>query len=188
MKQIFKLLIINILCLTSLSCTQDIKPLTETEKNEYLDLGNTLSDQLQKELLENVSKAIQQGGTDYAVNFCNVKAIPITNSFSESYKIRAQRLSDKNRNPQNAIQTQEEFSAWEKIKREKSHFVEQNAKGDVYYYKPIAIKMPTCLQCHGTKENISESTLKILTEKYPNDKATGYQMNNMRGMWKLKLK
>lgn len=191
MKTLFKIVSINFflfLALSSCNQTQKPLPLSETEKQELLVLGDDISNQLQAELLKNVSGAIKKGGTDYAVSFCNVQAMPITDSISEAYKVEIQRLSDKNRNPKNAIESPEDLLAWEKIKTEKSPFIEQDAEGSVYYYKPIAIKMPACIQCHGTKENISESTQKILAEKYPNDKAIGYQMEDLRGMWKLKLK
>jgi cytochrome c551/c552 len=48
--------------------------------------------------------------------------------------------------------------------------------------------MPTCIKCHGGKTDITESTQKMIAQKYPNDKAIGYQMGDLRGMWKIKLK
>lgn len=138
-------------------------------------------------LLQNVAGAIQKGGIDYAVEFCNIQAMPLTDSIADHLKVYIQRLSDKNRNPDNAIQTQMDSIAWEKMKSEKTDFTKQDKNGEVYYYKPILIAMPTCIKCHGGKNDISESTQKIINQKYPNDKAVGYQMGDLRGMWKIKL-
>jgi hypothetical protein len=103
------------------------------------------------------------------------------------HQVQIQRLSDKNRNPDNAIQTQMDSLAWAQIKAEKTGFIRQHKSGAIYYYKPIAIAMPTCIKCHGNNADIPESTQKIITEKYPNDKATGYAMGDIRGMWKIKI-
>lgn len=138
-------------------------------------------------LLQNVAGAIQKGGIDYAIEFCNIQAMPLTDSIADHLKVYIQRLSDKNRNPDNAIQTQMDSIAWEKMKSEKTDFTKQDKNGEVYYYKPILIAMPTCIKCHGGKNDISESTQRIINQKYPNDKAVGYQMGDLRGMWKIKL-
>ena len=53
------------------------------------------------------------------------------------------------------------------------------------YYKAIRIEMPACLQCHGTKEDISPETLSIIRKKYPTDRATGFKMGDYRATWKL---
>src|SRR5690606_41827490 len=87
-------------------------------------------------LLQNVAGAIQKGGIDYAVEFCNIQAIPLTDSIAEDLNVYIQRLSDKNRNPANAIKTQADSLAWKKIKSKKADFIEQHNNGEVYYYKP----------------------------------------------------
>lgn len=45
--------------------------------------------------------------------------------------------------------------------------------------------MPTCLKCHGGAEDIAGGTRAVLAEKYPRDRATGYQLGDLRGMWKI---
>lgn len=164
------------------------KHISEEAKASLMLLGDSISTEMQNVLLQNVAGAIQKGGTDYAVEFCNIKAMPLTDSIADNLKVYIQRLSDKNRNPANAIQTQMDSSAWEKIKSKKTDFIEQDEYGEVYYYKPIVIAMPTCIKCHGGKSDIIESTEKIIAQKYPNDKAIGYEMGDLRGMWKIKLK
>lgn len=139
-------------------------------------------------LLQNVAGAIQKGGIDYAVEFCNIQAMTLTDSIAEDFNVYIQRLSDKNRNPANAIKTQADSLAWKKIKSKKADFIEQHNNGEVYYYKPILIAMPICVKCHGGKSDIAESTQNIIAQKYPGDKAVNYKMGDLRGMWKIKLK
>lgn len=162
--------------------------LSEEDKTALMLLGDSISMETQNVLLQNVATAIQQGGTDYAVEFCNLNAIPLTDSVAHKYQTYIQRLSDKNRNPANVISSKADSLAWQKIKTDKTDFVTQDEKGEVYYYKPILLAMPTCVKCHGGKEDISASTQKLIAEKYPNDKAVGYKMGDLRGMWKIKLK
>ncbi len=49
--------------------------------------------------------------------------------------------------------------------------------------KPIAID-PVCLSCHGDPAQIAPAVKAVLAEKYPDDKATGYQAGDLRGaLW-----
>lgn len=161
--------------------------LSEQDKEIFLALGDSLSTAVQNALLQNVGSAIEQGGTDYAVEFCNLKAITLTDSLSVLNKIKVQRLTDKNRNTQNAIQTETDSLAWERIKSEKTAFIEQDDKAEIYYYKPIMMGMPACIKCHGSKSDISESTQNIIRLYYPQDKAIDYKIGDLRGMWKIKF-
>lgn len=162
--------------------------LSEEDKTALMLLGDSISMEMQNVLLQNVAGAIQQGGTDYAVEFCNLNALPITDSVARKYQTHIQRLSDRNRNPANAIGSKTDSLAWQKIKADNTDFVTQDEEGEVYYYKPIITAMPTCIKCHGGKKDISESTQKLIAEKYPNDKAVDYKLGDLRGMWKIKMK
>jgi hypothetical protein len=44
----------------------------------------------------------------------------------------------------------------------------------------------TCLVCHGDPQTqIAEATLAKINDLYPEDKATGFAMNDFRGAWKI---
>lgn len=169
------------------SCNNEPKQLSEEELASFMIMGDSIATEAQTVLMQNVAAAIQKGGTDYAVEFCNTRAIPLTDSIADHLDVDIQRLSDKNRNPANAIQTPMDNKAWQKMQSEKTHAIEQDDRGEVFYYKPISIAMPTCLKCHGGKNDITESTQEIIAQKYPNDKAIGYEMGDLRGMWKIHL-
>src|SRR5690625_1857785 len=55
----------------------------------------------QTTLLKNVSSAIEIGGTEYAVEFCNEKALSITDSLSSEFDLKLSRISNKTRNSNN---------------------------------------------------------------------------------------
>jgi len=165
------------------------KELSTSEKEEYLALGDSISNRAQMVLLSNVGKQIQENGTVGAVDFCNEKAIFLTDSVSSEFSTKIQRLTDKYRNPQNAIKSKTDKKAWEELQDnpKNKHMVLQE-NNSVHYYKSIPIGMPTCLMCHGNKQtDISSETLKIIDLKYPKDKATDYKMGDLRGMWKIQL-
>ena len=151
-------------------------------------LGDSISAQAQQVLLKNVSAAMQAGGPEHAVAFCNTRAVPLTDSVAALFDVDVQRLSDRNRNPDNGIRLPQDRAAWERFAGDKSAFVQQDAEGTVWYYKPITVGMPTCLKCHGGAEDIAEGTRAALAEKYPRDRATGYQQGDLRGMWKIGLR
>jgi hypothetical protein len=45
-----------------------------------------------------------------------------------------------------------------------------------------------CLQCHGKPgTDLSETTIAKLSQLYPNDKATGYGINELRGIWIVEM-
>ncbi|HNU17009.1 MAG TPA: DUF3365 domain-containing protein [Saprospiraceae bacterium] len=176
-----------LLALIYLSCVNTPTPVKNTDPKEFVALGDSISTQVQAVLLKNVSEALGKGGPVYAIDYCNVNAIPLTDSMSKAYHVEIQRLSDKNRNPVNAIISDSDQKAWSKIQSDKETFAELNETGEVLYYKPIFTGMPACMKCHGSEQDIASDALELLGEKYPEDKATGYRMGDLRGMWKIKF-
>lgn len=196
MKKILSVLF-GVIIVTSCTNTQSEETIEKTEFDEaaYLQEGESITTLAQGVLMKNVANAIQERGVPGAVEFCNFHAMPLTDSISQLTFSHIQRLSDKNRNPKNAITNPLDKKAWDEIVRldkdttnPQKHFVLQE-NGQAYYYKPIKLGMPACIKCHGVKEkDISLETLAVINNKYPNDKATGYQLGELRGMWKVKIK
>ena len=53
------------------------------------------------------------------------------------------------------------------------------------FYYPIKTNS-MCLQCHGKpNSNIKSNTLNKIKNLYPNDLATGYNENEIRGIWSI---
>jgi len=151
---------------------------------DYASQGDSITTLAQTALLQRVSQAMKEGGTGFAVEYCNLNAMPIMDSLSSHHRVRIERLSDKNRNPTNAIASQVDKNAWDSLSIGKTNILEQSGDNTVYY-KPIKLGMATCLKCHGDKEEITPEVQKIIRTKYPNDLATGYHQGDLRGMWKV---
>ncbi|MDY6026322.1 DUF3365 domain-containing protein [Bergeyella zoohelcum] len=175
------------------SCQPSHSPLSESEQSVFLAKGDSIATQSQLALLGHVSAQMKAGGASQAVNFCNEKAIPLTDSLSQNYQVEIQRLTNKNRNPNNALSTEQDKEAWQQLftqmqsKTMPNHLLIEGEDA-VYYYKAIPLGMPTCLACHGNpSKDIAPETLAIISSKYPEDKATGYTQGELRGMWKIKM-
>ncbi|MBX3271308.1 MAG: DUF3365 domain-containing protein [Sandaracinaceae bacterium] len=57
------------------------------------------------------------------------------------------------------------------------------AEGRARFVAPIAIEGP-CLACHGRPEGIAEEVRALLAERYPEDRAVGYEEGALRGaLW-----
>ncbi|WP_319230999.1 DUF3365 domain-containing protein [Draconibacterium orientale] len=160
----------------------------ETYK-KYEISGQEITANVQAVLLSNVGKAIQTGGPEYAVEFCNLEANSIVDSLNGVFDCDISRVSAKNRNPQNALSTGQEKQMWELFANEQLADTVLRNGNDLVYYKPIRTGMPACLKCHGnTQTDINAATKAKLNELYPNDLATGYKLNDFRGLWKVEFK
>lgn len=163
----------------------------ENPKIEYSKVGDSIANLAQKVLMSNLMSAMEKGGSVNAVQFCNVKAIPLTDSVAQSLKVHIQRISLKNRNDNNVPDGSIETDLLSFYDTQKQNGIELrdtviNHNQKTIYYKPIAIVMPTCLKCHGEPNvDIDKATLAVLDEKYPNDKAKNYKIGEFRGAWKI---
>lgn len=109
--------------------------------------------------------------------------MPLTNKLSESSKAQILRLSDKNRNPVNQLITKKDKAIFQAFKNTSLKDTVVQFRKEYVYYKPIKIGMPTCLKCHGnTETDLSPDVASIIAQKYPIDKATGYQLGDLRGL------
>jgi hypothetical protein len=157
------------------------------KRNLALEAGKSLAIQTKKILGKNLMKVISKGGSDYAVEFCNSKALTLTDSMGDHLNARIRRLSDKSRNPLNAANSEElvyidKFKS-QLAKGEKSVGAIQKVGNRWRGFYPI-ITGQMCLQCHGdTKLDIKQSTLEMIASKYPNDLAFDYKVNELRGIW-----
>lgn len=153
----------------------------------YEDMGLSIANGTKAQLGKNLMAALKQHGAPGAVTFCNTRAIPLTDSMSKVFHAEVKRVSDNPRNPANAANISERAYI-DELKRAKANdelleprITEINGKM-VGYYAIVTNKM--CLQCHGDKDkDILPETLANIQKAYPNDKATGYGENQVRGIW-----
>lgn len=185
-------LLLILIALTSCGMKKDKSALDEeTTRNEYLQKGGEVVNLSQAELLKNVAQAMNAGGPDYAVDFCNVHALSINDSLSTLYNCEIRRIATKYRNPEDKPGTKTETDILSKY-QEKNQLGE-SVGAEVYifedhieYYHPILIKNGACLLCHGNPgEQINDQTMEMINTHYPADLATGFKMDDFRGAWKI---
>ena len=129
--------------------------------------------------------ALKEGGPDRAVEVCSLEAQDIT-GVVRARGIEVGRSSLRLRNPKNAeapgwvrewLESQGERPA------EGLEPVATMVEGRARVLIPIPVE-PACLMCHGKTESLPPGVRKILSERYPGDAATGYEVGDLRGaLW-----
>ena len=160
------------------------KNVKDEQLTELRTVGDSVTTAAQQYLLKNVASAIQDSGTVYAINFCNSNAVAFTDQFSGGKIKSIQRLTNKERNPDNALRSEQDKLIFENFSYENRDTVIKVDK-EIIYYKPIKIAVPSCLNCHGNASDIKPEVLQAIALKYPNDKALYYKEGDLRGMWKV---
>lgn len=158
----------------------------------YIKLGNEIADTVQAMLKTNLMKAMQEGGPVHAVGFCNTKAMELTDVYSLKYNTDVKRVSDRNRNPKNAADEKElevlaDFRQTLEAGQPLSPKIAIDAEGRKHYYAPI-FTGGVCLTCHGDANNMRAELVSTIDSLYPNDKAKGYVVEELRGLWSIRFK
>ncbi|MGB3343919.1 MAG: DUF3365 domain-containing protein [Aequorivita sp.] len=153
--------------------------------------GMRIAQATKAELGKNLMGQIQKNGVIAALDFCNIQAIPLTDSMSVVHRAHIKRVSDKPRNPKNQANAVELayiqiFKNQVAAGQEPTPIVTTIGEKAEFYYPIVTNSM--CLKCHGTPEKELESlTLSNILKHYPNDKATGYGENEVRGIWSVEI-
>ena len=135
---------------------------------------------------------LQKKGAVAALEFCNTSAYPLTDSMAIVNNANIKRVTDKPRNHNNLANSYE-LNQIEMFKKQLDSNSEiepivTEIDDKVHVYYPI-ITNDMCLQCHGKpNETIKKETLNKLEQLYPNDKAIGYNINEIRGIWSISFK
>jgi hypothetical protein len=151
-------------------------------------LGDSLVALAQAEMLQAVGAAMQSGGPSYAIDFCNIHAPGLVADLAREWNCEIRRTSLKARNPDHRPTPDElKILNWYAGLEGNAMTSTVWREGElVHYASPIQIKMPACLSCHGTPEQeIDAATFAMIREKYPEDEAVNYKLNDFRGMWHL---
>lgn len=161
------------------------------QSTDYEALGREYAMGAKAVLGKNLMGAIKSKGTPHAVEFCNTRAYPLTDSMAKHYNVSIKRVSDKPRNPEN-VANEVETKFINMLHKRIANGEELGSQvteidGKMVGYYPIETNA-MCLQCHGTPEaNIEKLTQAKIKEKYPKDKAIGYGDNQIRGIWVVEM-
>lgn len=159
----------------------------------YEGLGTQITASSFLTLSSKVKSAMQEGGVPTAVDYCKISAYSIIDSLSQAHNAVISRKSLKPRNYKNTPVPRErsvlkQFEVDWQFGKQVMPFAEDMGAAGVNFYAPIWTQK-ACLQCHGViGETLTTKNEAFIKELYPNDKATGYKENDLRGMWVVNFK
>lgn len=150
---------------------------------------NTLS----QTLFGTLMKAIKEDGPVHAADFCSEEAQNLTNEVDTEFEaLSIKRTSNNYRNKNNAPDAYEKAALehFARMMEEQGElpadYVQYVSDEEYRYYKPLKVG-EGCLTCHGDPNNIDEEILDILEERYPDDRATGYEEGDFRGVVRVSV-
>lgn len=154
-----------------------IAPAEPSAPDRARDAAQALGRALKTRLL-----AAMAEGPRAAVEACADEAQAITARVGEERGARVGRSSLRLRNPANAgpAWVTEWLEAQGERPAEGVTPVATVADGRARFVGPIAIEGP-CLACHGPEEGIAPDVRALLDERYPEDRARGYALGDLRG-------
>ncbi len=154
-------------------------------KKEAINLVKQFGGTLKPEL----KKALKSGGPAHAIGVCSEKAPAIAKNLRDSSGWYIKRVSLKARNSSSATP-----DSWEQ--KVLKQFDARQAKGEsaekMSYSEIVDGKFrfmkaqgagKLCLNCHGAE--VTPEVEAALKEKYPDDKARGYSLGQIRGAFSL---
>lgn len=138
-----------------------------------------------------LGEAIGKSGPAGALSVCSEKAPQIAKEVAKAHGVTLRRATHKPRNPKNAADEVEKAALeafWATLAKKEAPKpqVITNADGSRAFLAPIVLGNPLCLQCHGTpNQDIAPETLAAIQKLYPDDKATGFKLGDLRGLWRV---
>ena len=164
----------------------DVKERSDAARAAAMDFGGALLAKLQE--------AMAAGGAVNALGVCNMAAPAIAAEKSAARNMSIRRTSLRLRQPKNAPDAWElaQLQRFEERKAagenptaiEAGEYVELNGKKVFRYMKAIPTG-PVCLNCHGGA--LTPEVSAKLKELYPDDKATGFKIGDLRGAFTVTL-
>ena len=139
-----------------------------------------------KNLKETLTTTMQREGPLAAVDACRIAAPAIAADASQD-GLRVGRTSTRLRNPANAPADWMTplLAAFEEAEQHPAPPRVVALEGDRLGYAEPIYAGPLCLACHGA--DVAPPLRSHIRERYPDDRATGYEAGDLRGMFWVEL-
>lgn len=134
-------------------------------------------DRLFERLSGRLVEAMSDGGPAAAITVCSREAQQIAREVSDEQRLTIGRTSFRLRNPENAPPEWAQQLVADRVAD--PTFVEL-PDGHLGALLPIRL-LPQCVTCHGPTDQIDDQVLAALRENYPDDQATGFEVDDLRG-------
>lgn len=150
--------------------------------------GSAAAARLAAGLMGPLGAAIQASDAAGAIDFCSREALALTAAIQDSVGggVTLRRTTLKPRNPANApdsldVLVLEELHTLDQQGDSLPAYVLRTAGAVTRFYRPLRIQ-PLCINCHGPDETLDGAVVRVLRERYPADRATGYREGDLRGV------
>lgn len=191
MKNRYRIALLSVLVSASLLGCTAVEEKTVTPDASMVEQSRAAGKALVIQLGATLKQEMTTNGPVAAVDLCTQAAPRIASEVSDKTGMQVARVSTQPRN--HATGTPD---AWERAAL--TQFAQRLAKGEpaeameftqvvtepkgkyLRYAKAIIIQ-PMCLTCHGPVAYIPDGVKARLVANYPNDKATGYNVGDLRG-------
>lgn len=163
---------------------------------QMVDEGRKVTGQLLSQVRGELTKEMEISGPSRSILVCKYSSPEIASELSRKTGWRITRVSLKPRNP--AMGTAD---AWEQdvlldfdrraARGEKADTLERaeivtETQGRYFRYMKALPVQQGCLACHGPASVVPDAVKARLAAEYPNDKATGYSVGEVRGAVTIK--
>lgn len=166
----------------------------EDDARKMLEDARKVSADLISQVRGELTKAIEFSGPLRAIVVCKYSVPEISSSLSRKSGWKVSRVSLKPRNPalgaadmwEQRVLGDFERRVEKGEKMDDMEFAEivSEPLGRYFRYMKALPVAPLCMNCHGDK--MSEAVRSQLATEYPHDKATGYQLGQVRGAVTIK--
>jgi hypothetical protein len=192
--QMILLFCLGFICNDKLEISQP----SPSEEQSIRQIGQQTAGILLNSLQNELKAAISNEGMLAAISICNIKAMHLTDSIKQSIDevFEVKRTSLRYRNPNNApdalerdilVHFQSSLLKTGSLPEAVIEKINDTSNPHFRYYKPLAIKS-ICLNCHGQSDNITSEVFYRLKKLYPEDRATGYTIDQFRGMVSISIR
>ena len=161
---------------SSNSAPVPLSTLTPTQLEQAQRAGEA-RDSMFQSLIAELSDVLEKGGPGEAIAVCRERAPRLAREAGQRMGLRIGRTSHRLRNPANAPPA---WAAQLVAQRRESpaHFALEG--GALGVLMPIPTAAP-CLNCHGDVEKLPPEVREALATNYPEDKAVGFRVGELRG-------
>ncbi len=167
--------------------TPFVTSLANAGDDALLDEARKVAAMLPPKLLASLQEEISKSGPEGAIPICKDMAPKMAGEISQQTGWKIKRVSLKARNDARAIPDEWEKAALEDFDKRAAagdppaQLEKGDKVGNEYRYVKALPVQPLCLSCHGFADQISPAVKSVLGKQYPNDKATGYSVGQIRG-------
>lgn len=167
-------------------------PEVDHAPSEIVTRSKSMAQDLQTTLSPQLKSALQSGGPEQALAVCQQMAQPLTASVSEKYPdATISRVALRYRNPANKADPTSSsiLEKWEATLAAGETLptsVMTHSETSTVIHQPI-LTQAVCLKCHGATEDFSTELKQLLAEHYPNDQATRFKVDELRGAFRIEL-